>query len=167
MSICRLLRLMIIVGLTAGCATTAPVSPGPGPTTEASRPSSSPTPRPDIPQTPTVSEASPTPASRVTREAPRGSEYRPPAVEDIATPTPAELARADLAYRLNADIALVEVVSVVTREPDEDEMPCLTSDAIAEDLWGRVEEVRWIALSVKGNVHHYVALGDLVIYCDR
>jgi hypothetical protein len=88
-------------------------------------------------------------------------------VEDIATPTPAELARADLAYRLNADIALVEVVSVVTREPDEDEIPCLTSDAIAEDLWGRVEEVRWIALSVKGNVHHYVALGDLVIYCDR
>jgi hypothetical protein len=88
-------------------------------------------------------------------------------VEDIATPTPAELARADLAYRLNANISLVEVVSVVTREPDGEEMPCLTGDTISEKFWGRVDEVGWITLSVKGNIHHYVALGDVIIYCEE
>ena len=91
----------------------------------------------------------------------------PPAVENIATPTPAEFARADLAHRLNADIALVEVVSMVAREPDADEMPCLSDDRVFRDLWVDAESVGWITLSVKGNLHHYVALGDLVIYCDR
>jgi hypothetical protein len=91
----------------------------------------------------------------------------PPAVEPLATPTAIESARADLAHRLNAEVALVEVVSVTTREPEPAKMPCLAEDTVSRRIWGSAEGVTWITLSVKGNIHHYVALGDVVIYCDE
>jgi len=39
---------------------------------------------------------------------------------------------------------------------------------VFEMLWqdDRVTaQVEWISLSVKGNAHHYAALGDLIVYC--
>jgi len=90
-----------------------------------------------------------------------------PPAQGFATPTPVDLARADLAIRLHADIALVELVSLVKGAPDGEAMPCLTDGRLAEELWSRVEEVAWITLSVKGSAHHYVGVGNRVIYCEH
>jgi hypothetical protein len=143
-----LLMLLMLISLTVGCAT--PASP------EAS----------DAPES-TKTEVGETaePIETATAQATM-PESRPPAVEDMSTPTPAEMASIDLAHRLNADVQFVEVVEVTTRAPDPDEMVCLTDGSVPEALWTRAETVQWIALSVKGNLYHYVALGDLVVYCE-
>jgi hypothetical protein len=91
----------------------------------------------------------------------------PPVVENVMTPTAAETARVDLAHRLNADAALVDVVDVIMRPPEPETMPCLADGTAPEELWGRAEKVKWITLSVKGNRYHYLALGDLVSYCSE
>lgn len=166
----KLLFLLVVIGLTAGCGagTASPRDIEPSPTWSLI---SSP-----IPTQTRFSETEPAggtpeaPADRVAPDLPTPVEGRPPAmppaVEDISPPTPVEAARADLAHRLHTDIAWVEVVGVATRAPDAGVMPCLASDAVAEELWVNLSEVEWISLSVKGNVHHYVALGAWVIYCD-
>ena len=92
---------------------------------------------------------------------------RPPAIEVYATPPPAETARADLAHRLHTDIALIQIVQVITREPDADEMPCLAEQSMSQKLWADLNEVQWISLSVKGNIHYYAAMGDLILYCEK
>ena len=80
--------------------------------------------------------------------------------------TPVGMAKSDLARRLQVDLAWVEVVEVATREPDEEIVSCLTGDGAYEQLWADLDEVQWITLSVKASLYHYVALVDLVVYCD-
>lgn len=141
----KLLSLLIAIGLTAGCvAGTA-------------TPRSTESPSPTIMPTDT----------RTVPPSPRPTEQRPPAIEEQATPTPAQMARADLAHRLNADVALIEIVDVSKRAPDPDEMPCLAEGTVPERVWRELEEVEWITLSVKGNRHHYLAWGEVVIYCEE
>lgn len=77
------------------------------------------------------------------------------------------MARLDLAHRLNTDIIWIDVVEVVTREPDADIMPCLADETLFRGLRENLGEVQWISLSVKGNIYHYIALGDFIQYCDR
>jgi hypothetical protein len=162
----RLIFLIAVALLISGCAASSQTTSGLDTKPGATRPPDSPTvPRP-VPETPLASEPSQPPAADTKPGTPITGESMPPAVEDITTPTAAETARADLAHRLNADIALVEVVDVVMRPPERETMSCLADGLVPEELWGRAEEVKWITLSVKGNVYHYVALGDLVVYCD-
>jgi hypothetical protein len=67
---------------------------------------------------------------------------------------------------LQVDLAWIEVVEVITREPDAEVMPCLAGDAVPEELWANLDEVKWITLSVGGKIHHYLVLEDLTIYCQ-
>lgn len=158
----KLLILLLVIGLATGCVigVSSPRGDEPSPL-----PSPLPT-QTGASETAPASETPETPADRATPDVPPPAERRPPAIEDSSPPTPVEMARSDLAHRLHTDIFLIDVVGVVAREPDVEVMPCLASDAVAERLWANLGEVQWISLSVKGNVHHYVALGDLVIYCD-
>lgn len=162
-------KLLILVAVTlvaSGCAMDAQTPSSSDLTPGASRPPDSPTvPRP-MPETPLATETSQPSAAHTTPGTPITGESMPPAVEDIATPTAAETARADLAHRLNTETGLVEVVDVVMRPPEPEIMPCLADGVVPEELWRRAEQVKWITLSVKGNVYHYVALGDLVVYCE-
>lgn len=166
-----LIGLIVATGIGARCTplpgkVTEPASEPPGVTLPPALPiDASPllspltTPTPHImPITlPTAQTATPPP-----------SEYhRPPIDKDFLPPTPAETAQADLAHRLHVDIGWIKVTEIVAREPNTEDMPCLARDSVPEGLWMNLDEVQWISLSVKGNVHHYVALGDLVIYCDR
>lgn len=140
-----LLPLIITIGLITGCvAGTA-------------------TPRSTASPSPTIM---PTDTSTVP-PSPRPTEQRPPAIEEQATPMPVQMARADLARRLNTDIDLIEIVDVSTRAPDPAEMPCLAEGTVPERVWRGLEEVEWITLSVKGNQHHYLAWGEMVIYCEE
>jgi hypothetical protein len=95
------------------------------------------------------------------------AEVRPPAVENHSTPAPVEMARADLARRLHTDVSLIEMTDMTLRAPDRDLMPCLAYLGEQEGLFGNLSSVQWITLSVKGNDHHYVALGELVLYCEE
>lgn len=159
----KLLSLLVVVGLTAGCATrvSSPCGTGPAPLPS---PLSTQT---GVSETAPANETPETPVDRVTPDVPLPVERRPPAVEDHSPPTPVETARVDLAHRLHTDIFLIDVVKVVAQEPDAEVMPCLAGDAVPEELWVSLSEVQWISLSVKGNVHRYVALGDLIIYCGE
>lgn len=161
----KLLILVAVALLASGCAMDAQTSSSSDLTPGASRPPDSPTVPRSISQTPLTSEPSQPSAAHTTPGTPIG-EPMPPAVEDIATPTAAETARADLTHRLNTETGLVEVVDVVIRPPEPETMPCLADGVVPEELWRRAEQVKWITLSVKGNVYHYVALGDLVVYCE-
>jgi hypothetical protein len=141
-----LLPLMITIGLIAGCVAGTATPRG----TESS-------PAPTVPQTDTST----------VQPSPRPTEQRPPAVEEQATPMPAQMARADLARRLNTDTALIEIVDVSTRAPDPAEMPCLADGTVPERVWRGLEEVTWVTLSVKSNRHHYLAWGEMAIYCEE
>lgn len=163
----RLLFLIALALLVSGCAGSLQATPGADNNPGASYPSESPTVPRHALKTPISSEPSQPSVPRSTIPTPTTGESMPPAVEDITTPTAVETARADLAHRLNADTDLVEVVDVVVRPPEPETMPCLADEVIPEELWGRAEEVKWMTLSVKGNVYHYVALGDLVSYCGK
>lgn len=163
----RFLFLIALALLVPGCAGGLPPTPETNMDSGASRPSESPA-APRLPSRTPISNEPPQPlAPRSTIPAPTTDESMPPAVEDVMTPTAAETARADLAHRLNADAALVEVVDAVMRPPEPENMPCLTDGTVPVELWGRAEEVKWITLSVKGNRYHYLALGDLISYCNE
>jgi hypothetical protein len=159
----RGLLLLIGVGLLTGC-----VAGGPSVTDVASFP---------IPSAvPTVTESAegmpvgeqPTATGEwASPLATPGSEVRPPAVESLSTPAPVEMARADLARRLHTDVSLIKEIEVTFRAPDLDVMPCLADIGQHEALFGNLSNVQWITLSVKGNDHHYVALGELVLYCEE
>jgi hypothetical protein len=90
---------------------------------------------------------------------------QPPADGDYSLYSPVEGARWDLARRLQTDPVWVEVVEVITREPDAEVMSCLSGNAVPEEPWTNLDEVQWISLLVKGNVYHYVVLELDVIYC--
>jgi hypothetical protein len=104
---------------------------------------------------------------RVSPLATSRAEVRPPAVESLSPSTPVEIARADLAHRLHTDVSLIETIVVTFRAPDLEVMPCLADIEECGPLFGNLNSVQWIALSVKGNDHRYVALGELVLYCEE
>ena len=107
-------------------------------------------------------------ADRTPPPLPPPSKHRPPPIDmDDLPPTPIDRARANLSRRLHVDIVWIEVAEVVLREPNAEDMPCLAGKSVSEELWVNLDEVQWISLSVKGNIHHYIALGDVVIYCDE
>jgi hypothetical protein len=85
----------------------------------------------------------------------------------LDTSVPAQSARIDLAARLHTDADLVEILDVTSQKPDPQTMPCLADGSLAEELWSRAETVEWISLSIKGNLYHYLALGDLLLYCEE
>jgi hypothetical protein len=108
-----------------------------------------------------------TPADRATPHVPPPTERRPPPVDLEDAPfTPVAMAQADLSRRLRVDIAWIEVVEVVSREPSAEDIRCLAGDSASEERWANLDKIQRITLSVKGNVHHYVALENLIIYCD-
>lgn len=161
-----LLPTVVVIGLVAGCSVGVVSHRD---VELLSIPSPLPTPVMEL-KTPPVGEPPEMPADRATHDAlslpPSVGHRPPPAVEDHFPPTPVEMARADLAHRLHTETSLVDVVEAVTREPDVEVMRCL-GDILSEELWSDLSEVEWISLSVKGNVHHYVALGEVVLYCDE
>lgn len=107
-------------------------------------------------------------ADRTPHPLPPPSKHQPPPIDTDDSPlTPIEMARADLSRRLKVDAVWIEVVEVVTREPNAEDMPCLAGNSVPEELWVNLDEVQWISLSAKGNIHHYIVLGDLIIYCDK
>jgi hypothetical protein len=117
-----------------------------------------------------VNEVPEIPVGQTPSSVPLPAEHRPPpARDDLSLPTPVEMARFDLADRLHTDVTRVQVMGVVTREPDAEVMLCLGDNTLFKRLWEDLVDVQvqWISLSVKGNVHHYAALGGLVIYCER
>lgn len=144
---------LIVVGLAVGCAKTAgpPLSPTSAPAT----------PIPAL--TPSASLQRPrSPAATPS------AEYQPPVDDGPSMPlSPAAQARIDLARRLRIDSDRIDVVNVTARELDEAVISCLTRGGGSEKLWADLEEVQWITLAVKDKVHHYVALDELVIYCDE
>lgn len=168
----KLLFLLMVVGLVTGCSVGMSSQSG---VELLPVPSSIPSPLPTqtvvlgTEITP-VNEAPETPVEQMTPGIPPPAGLRPPpARNDPAPLTPVEMARFDLADRLHTDVTWVQVMGVVTREPDAEVMLCLGDNALFKRLWEDLVDVQvqWISLSVKGNVHHYAALGDLVVYCKR
>ncbi len=163
----KLLPLLVVVGLAAGCVAGVSSPPGDGEPLPVSSPLPTQTGESDAAPAGETPEA---PSRQATPDvSPAVERQLPPAVETLSPSTPVEAARSDLARRLHVDAFWIEVVEVVVREPDTVVMPCLAEDAAFEKLGEGLDEVRvqWISLSVKGSVHHYVALGDLVVYCGE
>jgi hypothetical protein len=166
----KLLVVLVVGGLIMGCtarvsvSTPAQPSHAPSPST----PSPLPTQTGISVKTVPATEVIQTPADRATFTVPPSIDHQfPPAIDDHLPPTSVETARADLAHRLHTDVSLIKVTEVGLREPDLEVMPCLADLSRYEELWKNLSEIEWIALSVKGNIHHYVAVGDLVLYCDE
>jgi len=105
-----------------------------------------------------------TPATPSVEMPPR--ERQPPYDEPRVPPHPAEMARLDLARRLRADVDLIRVTQMETRELDTDLMPCLDRDWTAKEPGTEPDTVQWISLSYKGKTYHYVSLREFVIYCE-
>jgi len=160
----KLLPLLTIIGLVTGCAGAMPVPSSP-------EPSDTPTTLPTqtrVPEIAPAGEMPETPADGATPFAPAPAEHRPPAFDDDnSLPTPVEIARADLARRLDVDVAQVEVVEVVAGKVVTGYSQCVADNLLAQRLLAQPGEVQWIRLSVKGNAHCYAALGHLVIYCPQ
>jgi hypothetical protein len=158
------LLLLTIVGLVAGCSARTP-----------SQPDGEPSPVPSVIPSPLPTQTIPLETETVpvdeTPEAPTeqlspGESGQPPVDRDGALRPPVEGARRDLARRLQVDLAWVEVVETVTRQPDAETMPCLTNGTVPEELWANLDQVQWITLSVKQQVHHYLVLDDFIVYCQ-
>ncbi|MCP4540857.1 MAG: hypothetical protein GY832_27285 [Chloroflexi bacterium] len=169
----KLLFLLLVIGLITGCSTrTSPQqdaepSPIPSPI-----PSPRPTQTPPLEtETVPVNEATEILGEQPPSIVPPPAEHRPPPSRDDPEPhTLAEMARFDLADRLYTDVDSVQVMGVVTRELDADVMSCIEDEPLFEKLWEDDQgerQVEWISLSVKGNVHHYIVLGDWVAYCGQ
>jgi hypothetical protein len=166
----KLLFLLVVVGLTVGCTTHVSISATaqPSHTPSPSTPYSFPTQTGISVETVPAAEVVQIPADRATFAIPPSIDHRPPpAVDHHLPPTSVEMARADLAHRLHADVSVIKVTEVGLREPNLEVMPCLADLSRYEELWKNLSEIEWIVLSVKGNIHHYVAVGDLVLYCDE
>jgi len=159
----RGLLLLIGVGLLTGCVAEGSSIDGVEPSLV---PSAVPTATESPEETPVGVKPTTTGERALPLATPRG-EVRPPAVESLSTPSPVEMARADLARRLHTDVSLIEKTGLTFRAPDLDGMPCLADIGEQEALFGNLSSVLWITLSVKGNDHHYVALGELVLYCEE
>ncbi len=169
----KLLFLLTIVGLTTGCSVQMSSQHDVEPSLVSS-PIPSPLPTQTIALETAIVPVEGRPETLVeqsTPGAPPPAERQPPpARDDPSPPSPAEMARFDLADYLHTDVAWVQVVDVVVREPDAEVMSCLGNEPLFEKLWGDDQvtvQVDWISLSVKGNIYHYVALGDRVTYCDE
>ena len=168
----KLLFLLTVIGLVTGCSVGMPSQRDAEPSPV---PSSIPSPLPTQTvvletEVASVNGTLEIPVEQAPSSVPLPTEHRPPpARDDLSLPTPVETARLDLADRLHTDVAWVQVMSVVTREPDAEVVLCLGDNASFRKLWEDLVDVQvqWISLSVKGNVHHYVALGDWVAYCDQ
>jgi hypothetical protein len=133
----------------------SPTSPAPLPTDEPIQANPTPTIAPD--------RASATPTSLPAVD----QGLQPPVDVDNVPPVPAQAARFDLARRLRLDARLISVVEITTQVPSPKEMPCLAGGLLDEDLSASGQEVQWITLSAKGKIYHYVALRDLIVYCEE
>jgi hypothetical protein len=87
--------------------------------------------------------------------------------EDTSPIPPVAMARADLARRLKVAMAWIETVEVTTQRDDAQDLLCLTNGSVPESLLANQDLVQWISLSFKGNVYHYIALADLIVYCGQ
>ena len=158
----KLLPLLIAIGLTTGCATRTPAPPSP-------ELSYTPTPlstRTGVSETVPASEALETPADEATPSVLPPAEYRrPPIDDDESPPTPVEMAKADLARRLNVDVTLIEVVETTVGRATTEDWQCVADESLGQWLLAQGGDVRHIHLSVKGHLYCYLGLGDLVIYC--
>jgi hypothetical protein len=160
----ELFYLLIVVGLVTGCVAGVPAPPCSEPP---HIPLSLPT-QPPVSETVPASETSATSTDRAMLSASPPAERMPLAFDDDdSPPTPVEVARANLARRLDVDLAQVEAVEVVPGDVAVEDLQCLADRLLAQRLLAQPGEVQWIHLSVKGNAHYYVALGQLVIYCPR
>jgi len=159
----KLLFLFVSISLIAGCVIG---TPGQHSVEPASTLSPLPTQPGDLPtsiiETPEMSTIEPATLDVFPLSTP---EQQPPA-DDAPPRTLVGMTKADLARRLRVDPAWVEVVQVAAREPDTQVMSCLNNGAAPERTWENLDEVQWITLSVKGEVYYYVALVDLISYCD-
>jgi len=165
-----LVGLMMIVVMEGGCSPLPADTADPGGTPAPTSPTGD---RPtDILPTPSPSPAAPgatepgLPSESHERIPPPPIDPYPVGDSGNLPFTPAESARVDLARRLNADVALIELAWIVTRSPDPDEMPCLRNNPAVEEVTLAVNEVEWMAFSVKGNLHHYIVVARVPIYCE-
>lgn len=158
----KLLPLLIAIGLTTGCATRTPAPPSP-------ELSYTPTPlstRTGVSETVPASEALETPADEATPSVLPPAEYRrPPIDDDESPPTPVEMAKTDLARRLNVDVTLIEVVETTVGRATTEDWQCVADGSLGQWLLAQGDDVQRIYLSVKGHLYCYLGLGDLVIYC--
>jgi len=162
----KLLPLLVVVGLAAGCAAGVSSPPGGGEPLPVSSPLPTQTGESDAAPAGETPEA---PSKQATPDVSYPAEHwQPPVDVDDSPHTLVGMARDDLAHRLRIDLVWVEVVEVVAREPDAEVMSCLAMGEIYhKDMLTDLGEVQWISLSVKGNIHHYVAFADGVIYCEE
>ncbi len=163
----KLLLSLIVIGLVTGCtAETSFQGEAEATLTPKSIPSPLATQTGDS-EPPPATETSEMPTNAAVPDTPFPVESeQPPDSERRSPRPPVEGARRDLARRLQVDLALVEVIEAVTQEPDVEMMPCLANGTVTEELWVNLDEVQWITLSVKKQVHHYLVLDDFIVYCQ-
>lgn len=156
-----LLFLLGAVGLATGCVAGGPSA------RDAERPLIySPTPpRAGAPRVPAdgMPEA---PPNAVIPRAPSLAPNRPPAVIELGSPrTSVEMARADLAHRLDAKVALIEVAEASFGRATDQDRQCVAEGSLEHRLLTRGSDVQHIHLLLKGRLYRYLGFGELVIYC--
>ena len=157
----NLLLLLGAVGLATGCVPGAPSA------RNAERP-------PIYSAAPTHAVASKAPADRMSGtpsnaaipRAPSPDSHRPPAVVELGSPrTSVEMARADLAHRLDARVALIEVAEASFGRITDQDRQCVAEGSLEHRLLTRGSDVQHIHLLLKGRLYRYLGFGELIVYC--
>jgi hypothetical protein len=161
MAASNLLLLLGAVGLATGC-----VAGGPSARDAERPPIYSPAPtRAGAPKVPADRMPESPPNAAIPR-APSPAPHRPPAVIELGSPrTSVEMARADLAHRLDADVALIEVAEASFGRTTDQDRQCVAEGSLEHRLLTRGGDVQHIHLLLKGRLYRYLGLGELAIYC--
>lgn len=157
----NLLLLLGAVGLVTGC-----VAGGPSARDAERPPIYSPTPTHAGAPKASADGTPETPPNAVIPRAPSPAPNRPPAVIELGSPrTSVEMSRADLAHRLDADVALIEVAEASFGRVTDQDRQCVAEGSLEHRLLARGGDVQHIHLLLKGRLYRYLGLGELAIYC--